>query len=176
MKQKEISNMVVLLGSFLRLSLNKGKNIYMVRDELNHLKCYLDIQNIRCKGKILFSSDIDEAALDYRMIKLLLQPLVENSILHGFDFRGGAGQIWLKVYMEEEYIYFTITDDGCGMPEELVTRICDMQSDVGHGIKNVMKRISLDYGSGCGLTIQSKEKVGTTIEVKILNNVPGQQI
>ena len=176
MKQKEISNMVVLLGSFLRLSLNKGKNIYMVRDELNHLKCYLDIQNIRCKGKILFSSDIDEAALDYRMIKLLLQPLVENSILHGFDFRGGAGQIWLKVYMEEEYIYFTITDDGCGMPEELVTRICDMQSDVGHGIKNVMKRISLYYGSGCGLTIQSKEKVGTTIEVKILNNVPGQQI
>lgn len=175
-KQKEISNMVVLLGSFLRLSLNKGKNVYMVRDELNHLKCYLDIQNIRCRGKILFSSEIDETALDYRMIKLLLQPLVENSILHGFDFRGGAGQIWLKVYMEDEYIYFSVTDDGCGMSDELIHSIYDMKSDVGHGLKNVMKRISLYYGEDCGLTIQSKEQVGTTIEIKIMNQVPIQQI
>lgn len=175
-KQKEISNMVVLLGSFLRLSLNKGKNVYMVRDELNHLKCYLDIQNIRCRGKILFSSEIDETTLDYRMIKLLLQPLVENSILHGFDFRGGAGQIWLKVYMENEYIYFSVTDDGCGMSDELIRSIYDMKSDVGHGLKNVMKRISLYYGEDCGLTIQSKEQVGTTIEIKIMNQVPIQQI
>lgn len=63
LKQKEISRMVVLLGTFLRLSLNKGKNVYFVGDELNHLKCYLEIQNIRCRGKITFSSDIDETIL-----------------------------------------------------------------------------------------------------------------
>jgi len=176
MKQKEISNMVILLGNFLRLSLNKGKNIYAVRDELNHLKCYLDIQNIRCRGKILFSTDIDESVLGYRMIKLLLQPLVENSILHGFDFRGGTGQIWVKVCAEDEYIYFSVVDDGCGMSEELIQGIIDMESDIGHGIKNVMKRISLYYGDDCGLTIHSKVQVGTTIEIKILNEVPGQQI
>ncbi|MFT4007977.1 MAG: histidine kinase [Lacrimispora sp.] len=176
MKQKEISNMVILLGNFLRLSLNKGKNVYFVSDELNHLKSYMDIQNIRCRGKIEFSLDADSQVLKFRIIKLLLQPLVENSILHGFDFRGGAGQIWVKAFAEEDYIYFTVTDDGCGMEPELVEAVCDMNSDVGHGLKNVMKRIGLYYGEGCGLTIQSTMGVGTAIEIKILNEVPNQQI
>jgi len=101
---------------------------------------------------------------------------VENSILHGFDFRGGTGQIWVKVCAEDEYIYFSVVDDGCGMSEELIQGIIDMESDIGHGIKNVMKRISLYYGDDCGLTIHSKVQVGTTIEIKILNEVPGQQI
>ncbi|MBE7720083.1 sensor histidine kinase [Lacrimispora indolis] len=175
MKQKEISNMVILLGNFLRLSLNKGKNVYFVSDELNHLKSYMDIQNIRCKGKIEFSLDADSQVLKFRMIKLLLQPLVENSILHGFDFRGGAGQIWVKAFAEEDYIYFTVTDDGCGMEAELVEAVYDMKSDVGHGLKNVMKRIGLYYGEGCGLTIQSTVGIGTAIEIKILNEVPNQQ-
>lgn len=176
MKQKEISNMVILLGNFLRLSLNKGKNVYFVSDELNHLKSYMDIQNIRCRGKIEFSLDADSQVLKFRIIKLLLQPLVENSILHGFDFRGGAGQIWVKAFAEEDYIYFTVTDDGCGMEPELIEAVCDMNSDVGHGLKNVMKRIGLYYGEGCGLTIQSTMGIGTAIEIKILNEVPNQQI
>ena len=176
MKQKEISNMVILLGNFLRLSLNKGKNVYFVSDELNHLKSYMDIQNIRCRGKIEFSLDADSQVLKFRIIKLLLQPLVENSILHGFDFRGGAGQIWVKAFAEEDYIYFTVTDDGCGMEPELAEAVCDMNSDVGHGLKNVMKRIGLYYGEGCGLTIQSTMGIGTAIEIKILNEVPNQQI
>lgn len=176
MKQKEISNMVILLGNFLRLSLNKGKNVYFVSDELNHLKSYMDIQNIRCRGKIEFSLDADSQVLKFRIIKLLLQPLVENSILHGFDFRGGAGQIWVKAFAEEDYIYFTVTDDGCGMEPELIEAVCDMNSDVGHGLKNVMKRIGLYYGEGCGLTIQSTMGIGTAIEIKILSEVPNQQI
>ena len=176
MKQKEISNMVILLGTFLRLSLNKGKNVYRVRDEVSHLQCYMDIQNIRCRGKIMFSTEIDETILDYRMVKLLLQPLVENSILHGFDFRGGAGQIWVKACMEENYIYFSVTDDGCGMSKELVEAISDLDCEVGHGLKNVMKRIALYYGDGCGLNIHSTPEVGTTIEIRILSEVPGNQV
>lgn len=175
LKQKEISNMVILLGNFLRLSLNKGKNVYFVSDELNHLKSYMDIQNIRCRGKIGFSMEVDDQVLKFRMIKLLLQPLVENSILHGFDFRGGAGQIWVKAFAEGAFIYFTVTDDGCGMEPEAVEAVCDMKSEVGHGLKNVMKRISLYYGEGCGLAIQSTKGVGTAIELKILNEVPNQQ-
>ncbi|HBG12194.1 MAG TPA: sensor histidine kinase, partial [Clostridium sp.] len=76
---------------------------------------------------------------------------------------------------EEDYIYFTIIDDGCGMEPEFVEAICDMKSDVGHGLKNVIKRISLYYGEGCGLTIQSTVEIGTTIEIKILTGVPNQQ-
>lgn len=172
MKQKEISNMVILLGNFLRLSLNKGKNIYLVRNEINHLKCYIDIQNIRCRGKIDFSLDVNPDIMEYRMIKLLLQPLVENAILHGFDSRGGAGQIWVKGYEEGEHIFFTVTDDGCGMTQEKIKQICDMGSDTGHGLKNVIRRISLYYGEGSYLTIRSTLQVGTEIELCICKEVP----
>ena len=174
LKQKEISRMVVLLGTFLRLSLNKGKNVYFVGDELNHLKCYLEIQNIRCRGKITFSSDIDETILKCKMIKLLLQPIVENSILHGFDARGGSGRIWLRVYRENSYICFCLTDDGCGMSEEMVKNLSDIRSETGHGIKNVMKRISLYYGDGCGVTIRSTPQLGTTVEVRITEQISEQ--
>lgn len=174
MKQKEISRMVVLLGNFLRLSLNKGKTLYFVKDELNHLKSYIDIQNIRCKGKIIFSMEVEDELLDYKMVKLLLQPIVENSILHGFDSTGGAGQVWVKIFEEEDYLYFTVTDDGCGMKPELVESIMDPQSEMGHGIKNVMKRIQLYYGDSCGITIHSTPQIGTTVEIKIMNEVPNQ--
>lgn len=176
MKQKEISNMVISLGNFLRLSLNKGKGFYRVKDELSHLTCYLDIQNIRCKGKIVFSLETEDSVLECLMIKLLLQPLVENSILHGFDSRGGTGRIWVKVFEEDPYLYLTVSDDGCGMSQELVKDLCDMETETGHGIKNVMRRIQLYYGDGCGITIQSTPEVGTTIEIKILKEIPSQQI
>lgn len=172
MKQREISKMVVLLGNFLRLSLNKGNNIYMVRDEISHLKSYIEIQNIRCRGKIDFSLDIAPEILDYRMIKLLLQPLVENSILHGFDCRGGAGQIWVKGYEDGDYIFFTVADDGCGMEEDKIEAICDMNSETGHGLKNVMKRIALYYGEGSSLSIRSVLNVGTEIELCICREIP----
>lgn len=171
MKQKEISQMVVLLGTFLRLSLNKGKNVYLVRDELNHLKCYLDIQNIRCGGKISFSLEVEEEVQECRMVKLLLQPLVENAILHGFDFRKGMGKILLKAYKEGEYLCFRVEDDGCGMTEEQINSICDMESESGYGLKNVIKRIAFYYGNGCGLTIHSIPGEGTAIEIKILSDV-----
>ena len=171
MKQKEISNMVILLGKFLRLSLNKGKDLYFVRDELNHLKCYMEIQNIRHGGRIEFSVEGDESVLECKMVKLLLQPVVENSILHGFDFRSGAGQIWVKVLGEDPYIYFTVTDDGCGMNEELTEKIYDMKSEVGYGIKNVIKRIQLYYGDQGSLSIKSTPQVGTTVEIRILREV-----
>ncbi len=171
-KQKEISRMVVNLGTFLRLSLNKGKSVYLVGDELNHLKCYLDIHNIRCGGKIEFSLEMEEGIQELRMTKLLLQPLVENSIMHGFDFRGGAGELSLKVYREEGYLNFRLEDDGCGMTEEQIRDIYDMESDTGVGLKNVMKRIQFYYGKDCGLTIYSKLGEGTVIEMKILEDVP----
>lgn len=174
MKQKEISRMVILLGTFLRLSLNKGKNVYLVRDELNHLQCYLDIQNIRCKGKIMFSSEVEKEIMDCRIIKLLLQPLVENSILHGFDASGGTGHIWLRAYREGKTLCFCVTDDGCGMTPELIERICDPASETGHGLKNVIRRISLYYGEGYGLSIHSAQGVGTTIEIKIADDISKQ--
>ncbi len=174
MKQKEISRMVILLGTFLRLSLNKGKNVYTVKDELHHLQCYLDIQNIRCRGKIEFYSEIDPDMMECRMIKLLLQPLVENSILHGFDRNGGAGRIWLKAERKEGFLFFSVRDDGCGMEAAQIGRICDLHTEEGHGLKNVIKRIALYYGDGCGLTIHSLPGEGTTVEIKIADAPSGQ--
>lgn len=170
-KQKEISKMVILLGNFLRLSLNKGKNIYFVKNEIEHLKTYMEIQNIRCRGKIEFILDIEPSINDYRMIKLLLQPLVENAILHGFDHRGGEGTIRVEGYEDEEFMIFKIIDDGCGMFQSQIEDLYNMELETGHGLKNVMKRVSLYYGKGGAVVIRSELGKGTEIELKLYKEV-----
>ena len=133
-QQYELSNIVTKLGTFLRLSLNKGKWIYKVRDELNHLNSYIEIQKIRSNGGIVFNSNIDEKCLDYNMIKLLIQPIVENSILHGFNKDNGKGRIDLDVKLENDELVFIIKDDGIGMSEEKIRKSWKMKVN-RHGIK-----------------------------------------
>lgn len=170
-KQKEISQMVILLGNFLRLSLNKGKNIYFVKNEIEHLKSYMEIQNIRCKGKIQFILEIEPSINEYRMFKLLLQPLVENAILHGFDFRGGEGTIWVAGYEEDDFLIFKVRDDGCGMFESQIEDLYNMDLETGHGLKNVMKRVSLYYGKGSGVVIRSERGKGSEIELRLYKEI-----
>ncbi len=175
-RQYELSNIVIMLGTFLRLGLNKGKWTYRVRDELNHLNSYIEIQKIRSNGGIVFNSTIDETCLDIIMIKLLIQPIVENSILHGFNKRDGHGTIDLDVRLEKEELVFVITDDGMGMSAELVEDVMGGGSEIGHGIKNVNNRIKLYYGEKYGITIRSEPGKGTETTIRIPQDVPKQDI
>lgn len=131
----------------------------------------MEIQNIRCRGKIEFILDIEPSINDYRMIKLLLQPLVENAILHGFDHRGGEGTIRVEGYEDEEFMIFKIIDDGCGMFQSQIEDLYNMELETGHGLKNVMKRVSLYYGKGGAVVIRSELGKGTEIELKLYKEV-----
>ena len=166
-KQGDVSKMVILLGNFLRLSLNKGKNVYQVRDELEHLKCYMEIQSIRYSGRIHYQIDVDDGLPELYMAKLILQPIVENCVLHAFEQSARSGNIAIEARDCGEDMVFRITDDGCGIPPELLARLRQPDCGASYGLRNVGQRIKMYYGDAYGLDISSEPGAGTTVAITL---------
>nr|WP_315050644.1 sensor histidine kinase [uncultured Lachnoanaerobaculum sp.] len=165
-------SIVTALAKFFRISLSKGKNIITVKDEVEHVRNYLMIQNMRFKNRFEYSIDVDEEVLSYSSLKLMLQPLVENAIYHGMEFMDGDGEIDVKVFKEDDSLYFTITDNGLGMSEDMVETLLSkdfVPSKKGSGIgaKNVNERIKLYFGSEYGLKVESEPDEGTKITIHL---------
>ena len=172
-------NIVTALAKFFRISLSKGKNIITVKDEVEHVRNYLMIQNMRFKNRFEYTIDVDEKVLSYSSLKLMLQPLVENAIYHGMEFMDGDGEIDVKVFKEDDSLYFTITDNGLGMSEDMVETLLSkdfVPSKKGSGIgaKNVNERIKLYFGSEYGLKVESEPDEGTKITIHLPAVVYGE--
>jgi len=162
---EEISILSNSLGKFFRISLSKGAEVITLGEELEHVKSYLEIQSIRYHSRLSYEIEVDESWLDIRMIKLILQPLAENSIYHGIKEKQGAGRI--KIYgkrqssFEEEVLELSVWDDGAGIPPEKLELMNETlergetDSKAGYGIYNVNERIRLFYGEGYGLRYES---------------------
>lgn len=166
------SQMVGNLSSFFRLSLSKGRELITIRDEVEHLKSYIAIQQVRY-DQLTYDLYIDDDILDNSIVKLTLQPLVENAIYHGlFGIR--RGQIRIRGHWEDNDIVFGITDNGNGMPAERV-EVLNRAVETGdwsqlpsvYGIKNVQQRIQLYCGKGYGLHFKSETGKGTQVIVRI---------
>lgn len=164
----ETSNLIKALAKLFRLSLNKGDEFTTVKKELEHLENYITIQKRRYQGLINFSINVDEGLLSCKVVKLVLQPLVENAIYHGVEKNGGKGNISVNIKREKKYIIYQIIDDGQGVDvEELNKLLQEIKEDNrGFGIKNVNDRIKLYFGSDCGLSFYSKPGKGTKVVVK----------
>lgn len=119
----EIMDMVEHLALFYRISLNKGKNILSVREEVNLLENYLQLQKVRFGEAIQVAYDLDEELMDCRIIKLILQPLVENAIHHAMKDETAILHIGITLRREQDHMLFIITDDGVGMEAETVEEI-----------------------------------------------------
>ena len=172
-------NIVTALSKFFRISLSKGKNIITVKDEVEHVRNYLMIQNMRFKNRFEYSIDVDEKVLSYSSLKLMLQPLVENAIYHGMEFMDGDGEIDVKVFKEDDSLYFTITDNGLGMSEDMVETLLSKdfvpsKKGSGIGVKNVNERIKLYFGSEYGLKVESEPDEGTKITIHLPAVVYGE--
>ena len=172
-------NIVTALAKFFRISLSKGKNIITVKDEVEHVRNYLMIQNMRFKNRFEYSIDVDEKVLSYSSLKLMLQPLVENAIYHGMEFMDGDGEIDVKVFKEGNSLYFTITDNGLGMSEDMVETLLSKdfvpsKKGSGIGVKNVNERIKLYFGSEYGLKVESEPDEGTKITIHLPAVVYGE--
>lgn len=162
---EEISILSNSLGKFFRISLSKGAEVITLGEELEHVTSYLEIQSIRYHSRLSYEIEVDESWMDIRMIKLVLQPLAENSIYHGIKEKQGAGKI--KIYgerqssFEEEVLELSVWDDGAGIPPEKLElmnetlRRGETDSKAGYGIYNVNERIRLFYGEGYGLRYES---------------------
>ena len=165
----EIMDMVEHLALFYRISLNKGKNILSVREEVNLLENYLQLQKVRFGEAIQVDYNLDEELMDCRIIKLILQPLVENAIHHAMKDETAILHIGITLRREQDYMLFIITDDGVGMEAETVEEInTEIRNAVrGFGLKNVSIRIQLQYGQAYGVKVYSKEGEGTQIYIKL---------
>jgi two-component system, sensor histidine kinase YesM len=158
-KNQDIAEIAVALSETFKLSLNKGEDLIPIAKELEHIHHYLTIQNFRYQNRFHYIEDVDPLLLDKPILKLLLQPFVENAIYHGLEPKFGKGTIELKGQIEGEWIIFTICDDGVGIEDLSAT-------ERGYGLKNVRERLMLLYGQDSTLTLSSKVNEGTCIEIR----------
>ncbi len=167
-EQEEISEMAQLLSTFYRTTLNKGKNVTTVKGEWDNTCSYIRIQRMMHSGKFEADMEIEDSVLEYEMLNLLLQPLVENAIIHGLDHKESAGlkKLTVRGRREKDMLVFEIRDNGSGMTEDVVCNILTAETK-GYGVQNVHHRIQLYYGEKYGLVYESEKNAGTCVRLTI---------
>lgn len=165
--QPEISQMSQLLSVFYRTTLNKGKSETLLQNEIKNVTSYIDIQRLLHDNSFDVLYQIDPNLPEIEVPNLLLQPLVENAIIHGIlPNKTKRGQLFVTVTKVMGQIYVTIMDNGVGIPTEKLSTLLTTDSS-GYGLKNVHERLRLAYGEGSGLTINSIPGQSTMITFKI---------
>lgn len=170
--------MVNSLSSFFRISLSGGKDIITLAAEENHVRSYLEIQQIRYSDILRYEINIDDDIKKCSVPKLILQPLVENALYHGIKNRRGIGTISVTGKREGSDILIWVRDNGIGMdPDQTMALISGIYEDrhTGLGLVNVHKRIKLYCGEGYGLSFESEKGRGTTVTVKLPGNMPAER-
>lgn len=164
---EEISKITLAMSSFYRTALNKGKNIILLKDEIENMRSYLEIQLMMHNYEFDVEIEVEDDILEYYVINLILQPMVENAIDHGIDHKiDGRGKLLVQAKSEENMIVIFVQDNGVGMEKETIQTILTKQSK-GYGLYNVNERIKLYYGEQYHLVIESEIGVGTRIITKI---------
>lgn len=166
---EEISDLAVSLAELLRSSIKSG-DIITVREELQTVQGYLRIQRYRFEDRFSVEYDVSEDACFCYMPNFLLQPLIENSIMHGLENQLKKGVLRIQIH-REDWLYFTVSDNGKGIDKEQIEQLMkqckDMKSRTAIGLKNVYRRLQLLYGKDCRFVIESALDQGTIISFRI---------
>lgn len=178
----EIGKMVKALGDLMRASIS-GEDFITVRDEMKNVENYLTIQKFRYGDKIEAEMNISPEIINVKIPKLILQPIVENAIVHGIENKIGNGKISIEGFIENHMMVLQVKDDGVGMDEETCARILSdgfkssfSERHTHIGLKNVDKRIKMYYGENFGLRIQSRKDCGTCVSIYLPDNEPSPRI
>lgn len=169
---KEISTMVKALAKYYRICLSKGHDVIPIREEIEHIRNYMIIQNMRYDN-IIGSEIVVESRVEESLIpKLTLQPLVENSIYHGMKVKEGKkGTLYLTAYKDGDEVVIKVSDTGTGMSQEQIDEMNEQLSryedSFGYGVRNVNKRIELLFGEGYGLHYQKNDSGGVTVVIHL---------
>ena len=176
----EAIGMVKNLSLLYRISLSHGREIITVRDEIRHVRAYLDLQRQEYKSKFTYEIHADESTYDYLTPKIILQPLVENSLSHGVGNARREIHITVSVLEAGKKIHMIVSDDGTGIPADKLMQInaglrgntrgkdpAPEAESGGYGMKNVNDRIRLYFSDDCGIFIDSEPDKGTTVTVVI---------
>ena len=186
-----ISDSLASLGSMMRYNMNWNNEYVILNDEINHIENYVALMNIRFDNRLCLKQDIEEGLLDHEVLKMVLQPIVENSVKHGVlsVIEEEVGYLYIKAKTEKNHIKIEVIDNGVGIPERqvialnnkiqvtqkqmimngLYEQINNAKKSTGIGLRNVNERIKLFYGDEYGIEIMSKENFYTKV-IMILPN------
>ena len=155
---EEVIEMIIALSKFFRIGISRGKNIITVKEELEHARNYLLIQKIRYSNKFDYTFEISEEVNKIKVVKLILQPLIENAIYHGIS-KEEDGAIIIRAFTKDDLMIFEIENNGYGLTkdqiEKIYSNIISKEKKTGIGIKNVYQRLKLYYSEKADLEIES---------------------
>ena len=169
----EAVTMVVTLSDFFREILSKGKEFISIKEEEKHISSYLQIQEMRYRDILEYDIQLDQVIYKYQILKLTLQPVVENALYLGIKYKRAKGCIHIHGEKEGDIIRLTVRDDGVGMDEEELEQLRQQiekpcqETEKGFGLANVNERIHMYFGPEYGMKIQSQKGKGTTVEIVI---------
>ena len=172
-RYEESIQMVTSLARLFRISLSKGNSVIPLRDELEHARHYMTIQQIRFKNRFTARITADETVEGLYTLKLIVQPLLENAIYHGMSEAEDDGEITVHAYRSGDEVWIDVQDNGLGMRPEVAAGLLDGRcrrpsgKGSGIGVVNVHQRIQLTFGRQYGLTIQSEPDEGTLVRIRI---------
>lgn len=170
-EQKKVVSMVGSLSDFFRTSLNQGKDMISIKEELLHVTSYLEIQQVRYQDILRYKIDVSEELHKFSIPKITIQPLVENALYHGIKNKRGQGNITITGHGEQDYFAIRIQDDGIGIREDRLLQVRDgIQNRVPteneiYGLYNVNERIALNFGEKYGIKIESTYGQGTVVDI-----------
>lgn len=168
--QPEIAQTVKLLGRLMRKNLELGRRASSLKDELEIIRCYLDIQKFRHEERLHYRLNIEPGAEEVTLPPLIVQPIVENAVIHGLERKDAGGTVTVRAVIDGGMLRVAVTDDGVGItPERLesIRRMLDDHEANRIGLSNVHQRIQLTYGAEYGLTVHSEEGRGTSVQFAI---------
>ena len=169
-KSQEVYDALEAFGSYYRILLSKGKELITVREEIEMVRDYLELLKIRYGDELHYVLDVDENICDNYMLKMILQPLVENAVNHGIRPKTTRGMVCVEGKEENGYLCFSVEDDGVGMSagkmEELQRENLD-SNEKSFGLRGTIERIKIFYGQDIDYDIQSTEGKGTVITLRI---------
>lgn len=171
--QIELSEMIQCLSRMFRFSLKGGENRIPLEKEIENVRDYLMLQKKRFEESLTYLVDVQEEVLKCHVIKFFMQPLVENSILHGIQKRQGGGYVGISAEREADMLVICVWDNGEGIDEEKIRRLLqgetyeEQQKRHRHGIYNVNERLVMNYGEESGLQFENRSVGGTKVTIRI---------
>ena len=173
-QKEDAENIVTYLSQFFRTTLSGGRDFIKLTEEFQHIEAYLKIQSFRYRDILSFELDLPQELENYLIIKMALQPIVENALYHGIKYKRSMGKIIVKARDAVDNIEVVVIDDGIGMEREELLELRHTvsnqgrptESDNGFGMANVAERLRMNYGESYGLEVESEYGQGTTVIIR----------
>ena len=171
---KQVVEMTTDLSDFFRTILSNGNDFITIEEEESHIRSYLKIQKIRYEDVLDYEISIEEEIKEKIVLKMILQPIVENALYHGIKNKRGGGTITVKGYLSDNHIVFEVSDNGIGMNEETLQKLreklegkstIEIKQRGGFGMNNVSKRIHMYYGGESNISVTSEKNKGTCVKI-----------